>query len=63
MSNVISIYDEKVEVKRDVFTITIIPVPERDHAACIARARELMTESGIPKSRYKVEDFRTHDTG
>ena len=61
-SNFINVFDDKVQVKRGVFTVTVVPVPgERTHAECLVRARQIMTEAGIPKSRYQVLDFRTGD--
>lgn len=57
-NNNITIYDDKVIVKRAVFTITIQPTDERDLEGCIIRAHELMKDAGIAKGNYSVDDSR-----
>lgn len=52
----ITIFDDRVEVKKEVFTITVKPVDGKTLDDCIARGHELLKHAGI--ANYKVEDKR-----
>jgi len=54
----IRVYPDKVEIKRDVFTVTIKPTEDRDLDGCITRAHELMANAGVAKSDYSLVDQR-----
>ena len=54
--NEIRVFEDKVQVKKGVFTVTVQPVDGKTIDDCVARGHELMRDAGI--ASYETKDMR-----